>query len=91
VDLGRGVPDWLDSDPHAARFPVEFSDLTVSPVEAEPGLGRVGWRARPGPRPVPAPCRPGREPRSAWCPPPGRGRGGPGGLAGRRPRAAVCW
>jgi hypothetical protein len=41
VDLGRGVCDWLDSDPRAARFPVVFSDLTVSLTEAERGLGRV--------------------------------------------------
>ena len=41
VDLGRGVRDWLDSDPRAARFPVEFSDLTVSLAEAKQGLGRV--------------------------------------------------
>src|SRR5262245_29134859 len=42
VDLGRGVSDWLDSDPHAARFVVEFSDLTVDLAEAEHGVGRVG-------------------------------------------------
>lgn len=41
VDLGRGVSDWLDSDPRAARFAVEFSDLTVDLAEAEQGVGRV--------------------------------------------------
>ncbi len=41
VGLGRGVRDWLDSDPRAARFPVEFSNLTVSLEEAKRGLGRV--------------------------------------------------
>jgi hypothetical protein len=30
LERGRGVRDWLDSDPRAARFPIEFSDLTVS-------------------------------------------------------------
>ena len=41
VDLGWGVRDWLDSDPRTARFPVEFSDLTVSLKEAKQGFGRV--------------------------------------------------
>ena len=41
VDLGRGVRDWLDSNPRAARFLVEFSDLTVSLEEAREGPGRV--------------------------------------------------
>ena len=41
VALGRGVRDWLDSDPRAAGFPVEFSELTVSLEEANRGLGRV--------------------------------------------------
>jgi hypothetical protein len=41
VSVGRGVRDWLDTEPRAARFPVEFSDLTVSLEEARRGLGRV--------------------------------------------------
>jgi hypothetical protein len=41
VNLGRGVRDWLDTDPPAARFPVEFSDLTVSFEAATPSIGRV--------------------------------------------------
>jgi hypothetical protein len=41
VEAGRGVGDWLDTDPRAARFAVEFRDLTVSLDEANRGLGRV--------------------------------------------------
>jgi hypothetical protein len=41
VEVGRGVRGWLDSDPRAASFPVEFSDLTVNLEEARRGLGRV--------------------------------------------------
>jgi hypothetical protein len=41
VQLGRGVRDWLDFDPRAARFQVEFSELTVSLAEAKLGLARV--------------------------------------------------
>ena len=33
--------DWLDTDPRAARFAVEFRDLTVSLDVAKQGLGRV--------------------------------------------------
>ncbi|MEO8906994.1 MAG: hypothetical protein ABI310_02845, partial [Microbacteriaceae bacterium] len=29
VDLGRGIGGWLDTDPPAGRFPVEFADITV--------------------------------------------------------------
>jgi len=41
VDLGRGVHDWLVSDPRADRFAVKFSDLTVSFEAVEGGVGRV--------------------------------------------------
>jgi hypothetical protein len=41
VQLRRGVHDWLGTEPTAARFPVEFSDLTVSFGEPGQGPGRV--------------------------------------------------
>lgn len=41
VEVGRGVRDWLDTNPRAARFPVEFRDLTVSLETANQGLGRI--------------------------------------------------
>ena len=41
LQLGRGVSDWLDSDPIAGRFQVEFRDLTVSLESSAKGLARV--------------------------------------------------
>ena len=41
VELGRGVGDWLDADPRADRFAVEFSDLTINLEDAAQGVGRV--------------------------------------------------
>src|SRR5262245_18018186 len=41
VQHGRGVGDWLDTDPEIARFAVEFSDVTVSLEDAELAVGRV--------------------------------------------------
>jgi hypothetical protein len=40
VELGRGVHGWLDTDPAAARFLVEFDDLTVN-VAVGHGQGTV--------------------------------------------------
>ncbi len=56
VELGRGVQGWLDTDPPAASFLVEFDDLTVD-VSAGKGRGTVvdGKAAYPIVGPVPRP------------------------------------
>ena len=41
VQLGRGVGDWLGSDPRTVGFPLAFSGLTVSLEDAKQALGRV--------------------------------------------------
>ena len=41
VQLGRGVGDWLDSDPRTVGFPLAFGGLTVSLEDAKQALGRV--------------------------------------------------
>jgi hypothetical protein len=37
VELGRGVLDWLEADPHAGSFPVEFSDVCGAKPTNSPG------------------------------------------------------
>ena len=57
VNLGRGVRDWLDTDPMTARFQVEFSDLTVSFDDRRSRIGRIedGTVAYPATRPIKRP------------------------------------
>ena len=43
VSLGRGVRDWLDSDPRAGGYAVEFSELTVSLADARVIDGSVKY------------------------------------------------
>ena len=43
VSLGRGVRDWLDSDPRAGGYAVEFSELTISLADARVIDGSVKY------------------------------------------------
>ena len=45
VSLGRGVRDWLDSDPRAGGYAVEFSELTVSLADARVIDGSVNTQS----------------------------------------------
>ena len=41
VRVGRGVSDWIGTDPKAAKFAVELTDVTVSLEEAKRGIARI--------------------------------------------------
>jgi hypothetical protein len=41
VRTGRGVRDWIDTNPKAARFAVDLIDVTVSFEESRRGIARI--------------------------------------------------